>query len=186
MSKSDSGLFQGTLGSTYENSTSKETSYTDRGIEVPKHIQDALSQLKKTGDYIKSDVDSYNITDASIMSKETGVEFAKVTVGTETYIIRGDTKGTVIPDSLMRKIKSNNGTLEFHSHPHNDDLIPSLSDRKVMGALKKATGQAFSKIVTPNGRICIFDEHGVIETGSVSNTIDDARKQALLKLFGGK
>ncbi len=72
MSKSDSGLFQGTLGSTYENSTSKETSYTDRGIEVPKHIQDALAQLKKTGDYIKSDVGGYSMTDASIMSIETG------------------------------------------------------------------------------------------------------------------
>ena len=186
MSKSDSGLFQGTLGSTYENSTSKETSYTDRGIEVPKHIQDALAQLKKPGDYIKSDVGRYSMTDASIMSKETGVEFAMVSIGSESFLIRGNAKGAVIPELLMKKIKSNNGTLDFHSHPHNDDLIPSVSDRKVMSSLKKATGQTFSKIVTPNGRICVFDEHGIIETGSVSNTIDDARKQALLKLFGGK
>ncbi len=186
MSKSDSGLFQGTLGSTYENSTSKETSYTDRGIEVPKHIQDALAQLKKPGDYIKSDVGGYSMTDASIMSKETGVEFAKVSIGSETYLIRGNAKGTVIPESLMKKIKINNGTLDFHSHPHNDDLMPSLSDRKVMGSLKRATGQAYSTIVTPNGRTCLFNENGVIEIGTVPNKISDARKQALIELFGGK
>lgn len=29
------------------------------------------------------------------------------------------------------------------------------------------------KIVTPNGRVVLFDKHGVLETGSVSNVIDD-------------
>lgn len=186
MSKSDSGMFQGTLGSTYGNSTSKETSYTDRGIGVPKHIQDALSKLKETGDYIKSDVDRFNMTDASIMSKETGVEFAKVTVGTETYLIRGDSKGTVIPASLLRKIKSNNGTLEFHSHPHNDDLVPSIADRKVIKQLKKLTGQQNSTIVTPNGRTAVFNENGIIETGIVHNQIDESLKKIYIEMFGGK
>ena len=186
MSKGNSGLFQGTLGSTYENSTSKEINYTERGIEVPRYIQDALIQLKESGDYTKSDIGGYSMKDVSIMSKETGVEFAKVSIGSETYLIRGNAKGTVIPEPLMKRLKSGNGTLDFHSHPHNDDLLPSLSDRKVMRALKRTTGQDYSTIVTPNGKTCIFNENGVIEIGTVSNKISDAHKKALLKLFGGK
>ena len=29
------------------------------------------------------------------------------------------------------------------------------------------------KIVTPNGRVVLFDKNGVLETGIVSNVIDD-------------
>lgn len=185
MSKSISGLFHGILSTTYANSSSKETSYTDRGIEVPKHIQDALTQLKKTGDFIKSDGDSFSMTDASILSKETGVEFAKVSIGSDTYLIRGNAKGTVIPDSLMKRIKANQGTLEFHSHPHNDDLVPSYADRELMKRLRSMTGQTYSTIVTPNGRTATFNEHGVIEIGTVHYTIDENLKKLYYEMFGG-
>lgn len=41
----------------------------------------------------------------SIMSKETGVEFARVSINGETYLIRGDTHGTYIPPDLLSKYK---------------------------------------------------------------------------------
>ena len=161
MSKSYSGLFHGILSTTYENSSSKETSYTDRGIEVPNHIQDALAQLKKTGDYIKSDGVGFSMTDVSILSKEAGVEFAKVSIGSETYLIRGNSKGTVIP-------------------------VPSHADRQLMKRLRSITGQAYSTIVTPNGRTATFNERGVIEIGTVHYTIDDNLKKIYYEMFGGK
>ena len=55
----------------------------------------------------------------------------------------------------------------------------------MMRKLRQTTGQRESSIVTPNGRTTLFDEHGVIETGTVSSTLDDARRRALMELFGG-
>lgn len=180
------GGFGNTLGSTYGNSNSTEETYADRGIDIPDNLKSALSIMRNKGDYITTEADSFSMKDVSIMSKESGVEFAKVTVDGKTYIIRGDKSGTVIPNSLLSKIKSGSGKLEFHSHPHNDDCIPSQSDMNLMKTLRKSTGQRVSTIVTPNGRTSTFDENGVISTGTVSNTIDESHRQALLKLFGGK
>ena len=117
------------------------------------------------------------------MSEESGVEFAKVSVDGKTYIIRGDKSGTVIPDPLLSKMRSGSGKLDFHSHPHNDDCIPSRSDMNLMKILRRCTGQRVSTIVTPNGRTSTFDENGVISTGTVSNKIDANHRQALIKLF---
>ena len=186
MSKGFSFLFNGTLGSSFLNDPSREESYTDRGIEVPEHIQKALSKLKKKGDILISSPDSFGMMDVSIMSKETGVEFAKVTIGNKSYLIRGDGRGTGIPDSLLDKMKTSGGTLDFHSHPRSDDLVPSRSDMEVMKVLTRTTGQKTSTIVTPNGRTSTFNERGVVELGTVPNTIDKTRKEMLKKLFGGK
>lgn len=181
------GGFGNTLGSTYGNSSTSEESYGDRGIEIPDHLKSALSKMERKGDYITTtDSNSFSMKDISIMSKEAGVEFAKVSINGKSYIIRGDKSGTVIPNSLMTKLKSGTGKLEFHSHPHNNDCVPSPSDMKLMKELHKRTGQRVSTIVTPNGRTSTFDEHGVISTGTVSNTIDKNLRDTYIKMFGGK
>ena len=54
-----------------------------------------------------------------------------------------------------------------------------------MNELKSKIGQMSSKIVTPNGKTSTFNEYGVIETGYVSNTLDDNLKAMYEKLFGG-
>ena len=51
MSKGYSGLFSGTLGTTYLNKLLKDSSYSDRGIEIPEEIKKILSKLTKKGDY---------------------------------------------------------------------------------------------------------------------------------------
>ena len=189
MSKGYSGLFSGTSGasvnSSYLTDSSDVESYSERGIDIPEHIKEHLSKLQHKGDYISGSSGEFNMTDVSVMSKETGVEFARVTIGRKTYLIRGDIGGTVIPNELLNEMKKHSGTLDFHSHPHNDDCVPSKSDRLMMRRLRQTTGQRESSIVTPNGRTTLFDEHGVIETGTVSSTLDDARRRALTELFGG-
>ena len=120
------------------------------------------------------------------MSKETGVEFARVSINGETYLIRGDTHGTYIPPDLLSKMSRFHGTLDFHSHPHNDDCVPSVSDTNMLKFLRKTTGQRTSSIITPNGKTVLFDEHGVLEIGTIKNHIDDSYKAALLALFGGQ
>ena len=121
--------------------------------------------------------------DYYVMSKETGVEFAKVTIGDKTYIVRGDKNEAVVPESLMKKMARSGGTLDFHSHPHDNDCVPSGADREMVIILKSMTGQSTSQIVTPNGRTVTFNEHGVISTGSVPNLIDESLKQAYLDLW---
>lgn len=182
------GGFGGTLGSTYEGDTrnASEESYSDRGIEIPENVRTLLEKLSHKGDYVTGKNTDYSMTDVSIMSKESKVEFAKVIIGDEAYLIRGDSKGAVIPAHILSAIEKKSGRLVFHSHPRNDDLIPSMRDREVLGRLKKLTGQQYSTIVTPNGRLSTFNEHGVIETGHIANTLDDSHKKALLELFGGK
>ncbi len=189
MSKGYSGLFSGTMGvavnSTYLTGSSDVESYSDRGIDIPEHIKEHLAHLQNKGDYITGSVGTFSMSDVSIMSKETGVEFAHVTIGDTTYLIRGDVKGTVIPYDLFDKMKKSGGTWDFHSHPHNDDCIPSDSDKKLIKKLSKYTGQKESVIVTPNGRTTTFSEDGVISMGTIPNKIDADRQKALLELFGG-
>ena len=182
------GGFGNTLGSTYANGSIDDgsISYSDRGIDIPAHVKELLGKLPHKGDYVTGNKNDFNMSDVSLLSKEAKVEFAKVTIGNKTYLIRGDERGTTIPKSILNKMEKESGRLEFHSHPHNDDCVPSAADRKLIGRLSRITGQKTSTIVTPNGRTAVFNEHGVVETGTVPNSIDQAHKQALLKLFGGK
>lgn len=119
------------------------------------------------------------------MSKETGVEFARVTIGDKEILIRGNKSGAIIPASIIKKMEKERGTLDFHSHPFDDDNVPSVADYKLMTRIYQATGQRSSEIVTPNGRITVYSGTGVIETGTVSNLIDNEMKSIYNKLFGG-
>ena len=184
MSKGNSGLFHGTLGTTYQENAQAETTFSDRGIEIPERLKGIISSLTENGDYISGGLSDFSMKDVSIISKETGVEFAKVTTGGKTYLIRGNSKGTDIPETIVKEMVRNGGTLDFHSHPHNDDCIPSGADRQLMRYLHEITGQRTSSIVTPNGRTVLFGEHGVIETSSVSNLIDQEMRAMYEKLFG--
>lgn len=186
MSKGYSGLFHGTMGTSYVNGFSNGESYAERGIDIPEYIKEALSKLKKPGDTISGPIGSFSMKDVSIMSKETGVEFAHVTIGNKIYLIRGDEHGVIISDKLLGEIIKHGGTLDFHSHPYDNDCIPSKEDRLIISQLKRLTGQMESVIVTPNGRITTFNEQGVIETGGVSNIINQDMKDIYVKLFGGE
>lgn len=155
----------------------------NRNIEIPDHIKQALSKLKKAGDTISGKSGSFSMKDVSIMSKETGVEFAHVTVGDNTYLIRGDKSGTNIPQPLLNRIAKLGGTLDYHSHPYDNDCVPSRADRKMLNELQRITGQSTSQIVTPNGRIVTFNKHGVVTTGTVPNLIDDDLRKAYLELW---
>lgn len=186
MSKGYSGLFHGTLGSEYNNPNQIDVSYTDRNIEIPAHISKWLESLKKTGDTLIGSKDDFSEKDVSIMSKESGVEFAKVVMGDKTILIRGNKNKTDLSKELINKMVKTGATLEFHTHPHDNDSSPSKSDKDMIALLREKTGQKTSKIVTPNGIITTFSEHGTIEIGHVSNVIDDTARKEYLRLFGGK
>ena len=168
------------------------------GIRVGMNIDDAIKIDKQlsfddweeewispNGYWIESSLSNFSATDVSVLSKETGVEYAKVTIGNKAYLIRGDENGTDIPISIIEQIKNKNGVLEFHSHPFDDNLIASVSDRNMMTRLSKITGQTTSKIVTPNRKVSVFGKDGVVEISSVSNSISKEYAESLKQLFGG-
>ena len=185
MSKGNSNLFHGTLGTTVSGLPQPLESYADRGISIPPHIQAMLDKLPHKGDYIKGSTSDFDMRDVSVMSKETGVEFARITIGNESFLIRGDNKGTTIPQSLIRRLRESGGTLDFHSHPHNDDLMPSQGDITLMRKLRRWTGQLTSSIVTPNGKTLIYNERGAISTGTVPNNLNEDLRKMYISLFGG-
>jgi len=185
MSKGNSNLFHGTLGTTVKGITQPLESYSDRGVKIPEHIRAMIAKLPNKGDYIQGSKDDFSIQDVSVMSKETGVEFAKVTIGNKSYLIRGDRRGADIPDELLKKMKPHNSSFDFHSHPHNDDLVPSQADIDAFKDIKRVTGQKSSMIISPNGRKSSYNENGIISVGYIEHTIDDDYKKALAKLFGG-
>ena len=55
-----------------------------------------------------------------------------------------------------------------------------------MKRLKKITGQTACSIVTLNGTIAAFNEHGIIEVEQVSNKLYDDLRNLYEALFGGK
>lgn len=185
MSKGNSYLFHGTLGTSVSGLPQPLESYTDRGVSIPPHIQAMLDKLPNKGDYIKGNGSDFDMRDVSVMSKETGVEFAKITIGNESYLIRGDKSETTIPDNLLNRMIRRGGSFDYHTHPHNDDLVPSKGDRDFMEILRISTGQQNSTIVTPNGRTLLYNENGVISTGTVPNIINDDLRKLYSTLFGG-
>lgn len=185
MSKGNSNLFHGTFGTSVSGLTQPLRSYSDRGIEIPENVRSMLEKLPKKGSFIKGSHKDFTIRDVSIMSKETGVEFAKVTIGDESYLIRGDQFGATIPPKIKRLMRQKHSSFDFHSHPHDDDLMPSQGDMALMRQLRRWTGQLTSTIVTPNGKTLIYNERGTICTGTVPNTINEDLRKMYISLFGG-
>lgn len=167
-------------------SLSNLEAYSSRGIDIPYNLKSYLEKLKSSGDYVSGQAGSFTMNDVSVLSKETGVEFACVTVGDQSYLIRGDETGTNIPKNIFDEIIKNNGTLDFHSHPHDGENIPSASDLKVIAMLENVTGQDTSKIITTDGKITLFNKYGVISIETADNTMTDECKKMLEELFGGE
>ena len=185
MSKGNSYLFHGTIGTEVSGLTQPPESYSDRGIGIPKHIQEMIDKLPKEGDYITGSPSSFDIKDVSIMSKETGVEFTKITIRDKSYLIRGHNGGTDIPKHLYYELIKPGGSFDFHTHPFDDDLVPSWKDKELMHHMRVNCGQKHSTIATPNGRTVIYNEKGVISSGTIPNTMNDEIRKMYLSLFGG-
>lgn len=151
-------------GSTILLSTSKyigekAKKFSERGIPLPKHITEYQKELRKAGDYLKVPRGSVKYDDLRILSIEEDVEFALVTINDYVYIMRGEEHHTEIPEKIFKEMKEYKGTLDVHSHPFLNDLIPSMDDRD---ALKMLPWQESSDIIDEKGEIVEFNVFGII------------------------
>jgi hypothetical protein len=141
------------------NAGEKAIPYSERGIEIDIRLRGYLEELKNDGDYIVGRKGSFSPEDLSILSTEEGVEFATLTIGAKTYLLRGGERSTTIPDDIFVRLIEEHGTLDCHSHPYIMDLMPSKEDADF---IRKLEWQEKSMIVDPNGRMTFFNKEGLI------------------------
>lgn len=167
------------------NGKDKLPSYSSLGIEIPEEVSGYLKKLESV-DYIEGEKCSFPISILPIMSREEDVEFAVVSIQEKSYLVKGNKDGTTIPDELAKLLISNKGTIDYHSHPFTNDLIPSLRDCE---SLKRLPWQNESYLITENGKVTIFNQYGIIETGLNSTAVDNRNRSEIElmyeDLFGG-
>lgn len=144
------------------NAGEKAIPYSERGIEIDIRLRGYLEELKNEGDYIVGRKGSFSPEDLSILSTEEGVEFATLTIGAKTYLLRGGERSTTIPDDIFVRLIEEHGTLDCHSHPYIMDLMPSKEDTDF---IRKLEWQEKSIIVDPNGRKEFFNKYGMMPIG---------------------
>ena len=137
----------------------KAESFTSRGIELPDYIKTYIDNLKEENQYIKGAAGSFTHEDIRILSIEEDVEFAIFTIKEESYLIRGNKKGICIPEEISKEIISSKGTIDVHSHPYVNDVIPSRDDLNI---LKILYWQKTSDIISENGRIIVYNKDGIV------------------------
>lgn len=148
----------------------KAVPYSQRGIDIETRLKGYLNELHENGDYISAKAGTFKGEDLAILTTETGVEYTTLTIGKESYLIRGMEKGTTIPKKLKSAIIENKGTLDFHSHPFIGDLVPSNEDKDF---LKLLTWQGESVIIDPEQSAVSFTVHGTTEKFKVETDHTD-------------
>ena len=149
--------------------------------QIPTKIKDALSKLKEYGDTIEVDT-PYKFREMSLLSRQTGTEFASISVNGRNIIIKGNNAGVNLSHDLLEEIKKHKGVLNCHSHPYIGDLQPSMSDIELA---KFMDWQEEFNIITPDMQQCVYDRFGIIEVNKVSSDLSEDEIEILKKLFGG-
>lgn len=143
----------------------KAIPYSERGIEIEPRIVHYMEQLPQNGTYITDRANSFSMEDIQIMTAETGVEFTLLEIGEDSYLIRGNERGTTIPDGISEKLYNQKGSFVCHSHPYIGDLKPSQSDIDFLISL---TWQTESIIIDPSGEMVVYDQYGIKEKKSIA------------------
>ncbi len=146
---------------------------------IPAEINNYINRMPDYGSYIEvnEELDFYDI---SLMSRQTGTEFASVTIGDKHYLIKGDEKGTPISEKLLEDMRANGGTLNCHSHPYVGDLKVSETDLKLA---KEMYWQDEFYVISPDGRYAVYNKNGIIEVRAVPRLIENEDLDFYKELF---
>ena len=146
---------------------------------IPNEINGYLAKLPDYGNCIKADK-ALDFSDVSLMSRQTGTEFASVTIGDKHYLIKGDDKGTPISSEMLEEMRKYGGTLNCHSHPYVGDLKVSKSDLRLA---KEMYWQNEFYVISPDGQYAVYNKYGIIEVRTVNRWISDDNEKFYEDLF---
>lgn len=137
------------------------TPYSKRGIEIEERLQTYLKDLHADGEHIVRPAGEIRYQDLAVLTTETGVEYTLLTIGKQSYLVRGTRDRTTISRELLDMLVNLKGTLDCHSHPYVGDLVPSKADKKFLELLP---WQDESVIIEPGQSAVRFSRNGVTGT----------------------
>ena len=113
-----------------------------------------LNRVPDIGNFASFKYDSLEIMDLAYLTAMTGHEFALLRGKDVDILFHGETRHCQFVEALADMLMAHKLTIVGHSHPGEDDSIPSSGDRE---ALKKI-GQKRSIVIS--GRTGIMREFG--------------------------
>ena len=128
-------------------------------MPYPEHKQ-YLDKLKKYGDSMVT-VEPTTFEEMGLLSRQTGNEFASITIDNNHILIRGDENTTPLPRTIISK----KGKLNCHSHPYIGDVRPSPEDLDV--AIQMDWQKEFY-IISPDNKQSVYTSHGVTEIKDIN------------------
>ena len=134
---------------------------------IPEHIKDYMDKIRNYGDSLELDIKP-TIEDVSLLSRQTGDEFAVITVKDKYYLIRGSERETPINNKIFKSMQEELGTLDYHAHPFKGDVRPSPED---LAFASKIKWQDEFIITSADGKISIYDKSGIKYADTIKNKI---------------
>lgn len=131
--------------------------------KIPEKIKNYINKMTEYGSTLQVD-SPISFEEIGLLSRQTGTEFASITIGKKHYIVRGD--ATKTPLSL--EVFSQKGVLNCHSHPYVGDIRPSLEDLKVAQGM---TWQKEFYVVSPDGKYGTYSANGIIDVKDVNRSM---------------
>ena len=131
--------------------------------KIPIKIKNYINQMKDYGSTLQVD-SPISFEEIGLLSRQTGTEFASITIGKNHYVVRGD--ATKTPISL--EVFSQKGRLNCHSHPYVGDVRPSPEDLSVAQTMN---WQEEFYIVSPDGKYSIYTANGIKEANGINRSM---------------
>lgn len=140
--------------------SSKSTRVSLAGIRIGRFdlSERRISLLKRVpnpGEYFKFELDSIEMIDLAYLTAKTGDEFALLRSKSCDVLFHGYRTDCTFYGELKDGLKSHEYVLVGHSHPGEDEPIPSSEDR----AFLRETGQKTSKVISARtGRVSDYTQ----------------------------
>ena len=108
------------------------------------HRQSMLNRVPEIGDSATFKHESLELIDLAYLTAKTGHEFAILRGKDLDILFHGDSRHCEFPETLVEMMISHKVMILGHSHPGEDDPVPSLADRVALIKL----GQKNSVVVS--------------------------------------
>lgn len=118
------------------------------------HRQKMLDRVPEVGDSATFKHESLQLIDLAYLTAKTGDEFAILRGKDMDILFHGDARHCAFPETLAELMMAHKLEIVGHSHPGEDDPVPSPGDRRVLTKI----GQKRSTVVS--GRTGRMKEYG--------------------------
>ena len=120
------------------------------------HRQSMLNRTPEVGDFASFGLDSLELKDLAYLTAKTGHEFAILRGKDVDILFHGGSRHCQFPETLAQMMIEHKLVIVGHSHPGEDDPIPSPGDRQAL----RSIGQKKSFVISGRtGRMKEFSQN---------------------------